>query len=73
MIAFLSDSDWHWSGQAQRKTGILAETMANGFDVSAGYMKVYLGSRFTYEVVGARIEDRGYEQAREYFSLLISE
>lgn len=63
VIAFLSDSDWHWSGRAQRKAGILAEQMAGKFEVGANFLKLYLGSRFTFEKVGHMIEQCGYEQA----------
>lgn len=71
VIAFLSDSDWHWSGQAQRKTGILAEQMAVRYNTSPGHMRVYLGSCFTFELVGDYIQQHGYQQAIEYFSQLI--
>lgn len=71
VIAFLADSDWHWSGQAQRKTGLLAEQMAPEYKISPGHMKVYLGSCFTFEKVGSYIEKHGYEQAEEYFGTMI--
>jgi len=71
VIAFLADSDWHWSGQAQRKTGVLAEQMAADCGTSPGHMKIYLGSRFTYEKVGWCIEQYGYEQAKEQFAAMI--
>jgi len=71
VIAFLSDSDWHWSGQAQRKTGLLAERMASETGMAPNMIKVYLGSRFTYELVGDYIEKHGYAAAAEHFGRLI--
>ena len=68
VVAFLSDSDWHWSGQAQRKTGILAEMMAKQSEVGAPMLKLYLGSRFSFETVGAHIEKHGYDNAQKFFS-----
>lgn len=63
VIAFLSDSDWHWSGQAQRKAGLLAGQMAERLRLNKNFLKVYLGSRFTFEKVGHMIERHGYERA----------
>ena len=71
VIAFLSDSDWHWSGQVQRKTGLLAERMARDAGLSRNRLMVYLGSRFSYENVGDYIEKHGYDKAAEYFTALI--
>ena len=67
VIAFLSDSDWHWSGHAQRKTGILAQQMTFGTEMSPNNLKVYLGSQFSYERVGRYIEVHGYDNAADYF------
>jgi len=63
VIAFLSDSDWHWSGQAQRKTEVLARQLAPRFAVTPAHLTVYLGSRFTYEQVGHYVDQHGYEKA----------
>jgi hypothetical protein len=71
VIAFLSDSDWHWSGQAQRKTEVLAKQFAPVFGLSANYLQVYLGSRFTYERIGHYIDEYGYEKAADFFRRLI--
>lgn len=71
VIAFLADSDWHWSGQAQRKTGILAGQMAEECGAAPGHLKVYLGSRFTYEKVGWCIEQHGYARAKEEYAAII--
>ncbi len=71
VIAFLADSDWHWSVQAQRKTGILAEQMAAQYGTSSGHLRVYLGSRFTFEKIGWCIEQYGYEQAKEQLMEMI--
>jgi len=59
VIAFLADTDWHWSGQAQLKTGRLAEKLALGDIKKANYLMCYLGSRFSYEEVGHFIEKNG--------------
>ena len=71
VIAFLADTDWHWSGQAQAKTGVLAEKMAAGNKKMANYLKLYLGSRFTYEQVGRFIEMNGYPAAAIHFPSLL--
>jgi hypothetical protein len=71
VIAFLSDSDWHWSGQAQRKTGVLANQLAARFALNPAYLQVYLGSRFTYEQVGHYVDQHGYEKAAEIVCELI--
>jgi hypothetical protein len=63
VIAFLSDSDWHWSGQAQRKTEVLAKQLASRFAVNPAYLQVYLGSKFTYEQIGHYVDKHGYEKA----------
>jgi hypothetical protein len=66
VIAFLSDSDWHWSGQAQRKTEVLAKQLAPRFGLGANYLQVYLGSRFSYEQIGHYIDRHGYDKAADY-------
>lgn len=71
VIAFLSDSDWHWSGQAQRKTEVLAKQLAPRFGLGANYLQVYLGSRFSYEQIGHYIDQRGYDKAADYVCGLI--
>jgi hypothetical protein len=71
VIAFLSDSDWHWSGQAQRKTEVLAKQLAPRFGLGANYLQVYLGSRFSYEQIGHYIDRHGYDKAADYVRGLI--
>lgn len=71
VIAFLSDSDWHWSGQAQRKTEVLAKRLAPRFGLGTSYLQVYLGSRFTYEQIGHYIDEHGYEKAADFVCGLI--
>jgi hypothetical protein len=71
VIAFLSDSDWHWSGQAQRKTGELAKQLAPRFGLGANYLQIYLGSRFSYEQIGHYIDQHGYDKAADYVCGLI--
>jgi hypothetical protein len=71
VIAFLSDSDWHWSGQAQRKTEVLAKQLAPRYELSPEYLQLYLGSRFTYERVGDYIDKNGYAKAADIVSGLI--
>lgn len=71
VIAFLADTDWHWSGQAQVKTGLLAEKIAVGNAKTTNYLKLYLGSRFTYEHIGRFIEMNGYPAAVTHFSTLL--
>ncbi len=61
-IAFLSDSDWHWSGQAQRKTEVLAKQLASRFAVNPRYLQVYLDSKFTYEQIGHYVDKHGYDK-----------
>ena len=68
IVAFLSDSDWHWSGQAQRKTGLLSERLAAKTGVSPNSLKIWLGSVFSYEQVGSYIEQHGYELAAEHYA-----
>ena len=69
VIAFLSDSDWYWSGQAQIQSGILAGMIAGSDVKMANYLKLYIGSRFTYEKVGSFIHKHGYTAAKNYFLL----
>lgn len=73
VIAFLADSDWHWSGQAQRKTGLLAERIEQTVGISANKVKVYLGSRYSYEKVGKDIEQHGYDGAIAYYLRLLGQ
>lgn len=72
VIAFLSDSDWFWSGRAQTKTGILADKIAEIYDLNANYVKLYLGSRFTFEKVGSFIDKNGYQIACKHYASMIS-
>lgn len=72
VIAFLSDSDWHWSGQAQDKTANLALKIAETTGLAANSVRVYLGSRFTYEQVGHYIEQNGYGAAATHYMELIN-
>lgn len=67
VIAFLSDSDWFWSGRAQVKAAILAEQLAAAPGELANYLKVVLGSRFTYEYVGHYVERYGFAIAVPFF------
>jgi hypothetical protein len=71
VIAFLSDSDWHWSGQAQRKTEVLAKQLVPRFGLGANYLQIYLGSRFSYEQIGHYIDQHGYDKAADYVCGLI--
>lgn len=73
VIAFLSDSDWHWSGQAQRKTGLLAERIEQAASIPAKQVKLYLGSRYSYEKVGKFIEQHGYDGAADYYLELLGD
>ncbi|WP_196592123.1 hypothetical protein [Pectinatus frisingensis] len=66
-IAFLSDSDWYWSGQMQRQTESLAGMLVKDDMRMKNYLRVYLGSRFTYEKVGTIIAEKGYQAAAKYF------
>lgn len=71
-IAFLSDSDWFWSGRAQTKAAGLAHQIALRLDPDnkqlSGYLKLYLGSRFTFEAVGDFIEKSGSDKAADYYT-----
>lgn len=62
-IGFMADSDWPWSGRAQQRTRELAEAMAPRCGVHAGYMHLYLGSRFSFEHVDGLLQDMGRELA----------
>jgi hypothetical protein len=66
VIAFLSDSNRHWSGQAQHKTEVLANRLAPLFRLNPNYLHIYLGSRFTYEQIGHYIDEHGYEKAADF-------
>lgn len=72
VIGFLADSDWHWSGQAQRKSHFLAKIMAKKLQADPKYLALYLGSRFTFEKIGSIIEADGYEQAAGKVEAMIS-
>ncbi len=67
VIAFLADSDWHWSGQAQAKAGLVAEKIAAGPGQIANYLQVVLGSCFSYEAVGHYVERFGVDAAVEHY------
>lgn len=62
-IGFLADSDWTWSGRAQQRARALAAALAPRCEVSAEYMHLYLGSRFSFEKVDAAIMGHGEQGA----------
>jgi hypothetical protein len=67
----MSDPDWHWSGQAQRKTEVPAKQLALRCGLGANYLQVDLGSRFTYEKIGHYIDQHSHHKAADYVRGLI--
>jgi len=72
VVAFLADSDWHWSGMAQARTKKVSEALAPEYGVTPEAMQLYLGSRFTFVTVGHMIETKGVEATAAHFKSFIA-
>ena len=71
VVAFLADSDWHWSGMAQARTAKVAALLAPEYGVSPDAMKLYLGSRFTFVSIGHVVDTKSAESAARQFKSYI--
>ncbi|MFA6076127.1 MAG: hypothetical protein WCV63_09245 [Negativicutes bacterium] len=67
VIAFLANTDWHWSGIAQMRTAQLAARLTLTFNVSTKKLHIMIGSIFTFEAVGRLIETQGMEVACKFY------
>jgi len=71
VIAFLADTDWHWSVIAQMRTAQLAARLTAAFNVSTKKLHIMIGSMFTFEAVGRLIETQGMEAACKYYEVAL--
>lgn len=70
-IGFLSDSDWPWSGRAQQRAREVAAALSPRFEVTTGYMNLYLGSRFSFEHIDSLLRTKGHDGTVDHLSTLL--